>query len=108
MRFLGIDFIYMFILFILNRLVSISDKAPATRESGGDPQRSRATIDTPLDSHGQRIRATVSIGIAGFPDNAGAAYVLEKSDMALCERKQSGRNRVICHQGERGVLSAPA
>ena len=43
------------------------------------------------------IRATLSIGIATFPDHgANSQEVLTAADRALYEAKAKGRNRVIC------------
>ena len=59
-------------------------------------ERIRAAIDnTSFDMNGNRVAATISVGIASFPDCVDEAEdVLDKADVALYKSKQSGRNRV--------------
>lgn len=48
------------------------------------------------NSWGESIRATVSVGVATYPDNAASADDLFRAaDRALYAAKQAGRNRVI-------------
>jgi diguanylate cyclase (GGDEF)-like protein len=65
-------------------------------------ERIRTAIhNTSFDTHGSRITATVSIGIASFPDCVETAEdVLEKADIALYKSKQDGRNRVSYYDEE--------
>jgi diguanylate cyclase (GGDEF)-like protein len=73
-------------------------------------ERIRTAIrNTSFDTHGSRVTATVSLGIASFPDNVEkAADVLEKADIALYRSKQDGRNRVSYYDEEQELESAPA
>jgi diguanylate cyclase (GGDEF)-like protein len=58
-----------------------------------------------------RITASVSIGIAAFPESTGAPEdVLEKADVALYQSKQAGRDRgtVYRHDADAGPLRPDA
>ena len=65
-------------------------------------ERVRTAIrNTSFDTHGSRVSATVSVGIASFPDNVEkAADVLEKADIALYKSKQDGRDKVSYYDEE--------
>jgi diguanylate cyclase (GGDEF)-like protein len=70
---------------------------PETPCSGaaGVAERIRRSIEsTPLVTHEQKLTATVSIGIACYP-NHGADFesVLEKADQAMYSSKSGGKNR---------------
>ncbi len=72
-------------------------------------ERIRTAIrNTSFDTHGSRVSATISIGIASFPDNVeNAADVLEKADIALYKSKQDGRNKVSYYDEEMELAPAP-
>jgi len=59
-------------------------------------ERIRAVIDnTSFDVNGNHVTASVSIGIASFPDTVlDAGGVIDKADEALYSSKKSGKNRV--------------
>jgi len=63
-------------------------------------ERIRSAISgTTLDVDGQRIAATVSIGVACFPDDGRNLDALAaRADRALYQAKQEGRNRVARYQ----------
>lgn len=71
-------------------------------------ERIRAAIDnTSFDMNGNRVAATVSIGIASYPDGvAEAEAVLDKADVALYKSKHSGRNRVTYYDRSFEVVKA--
>jgi diguanylate cyclase (GGDEF)-like protein len=62
-------------------------------------ERIRNAIEsTPLETESKQIIATVSIGIASFPEHAGeAATVMDYADQALYKSKEQGRNRTTIH-----------
>jgi len=62
-------------------------------------ERIRAAIhESAFDMNGQHIAASVSIGIASYPESVDAAGdVLDKADVALYWSKQSGRDRVTVY-----------
>lgn len=82
----------------------------STEDALNAAERIRTTIDmNSFDMHGKRIRATVSVGIASYPDCvADAEYVLEKADVALYKSKHSGRNRVTYYDSGQEVVTALA
>ena len=56
----------------------------------------KAVANTSFDASGKRISATVSVGIATFPDQVSdITQLLEKADESLYLSKRSGRNRVM-------------
>lgn len=59
-------------------------------------ERVRLAIeDTPLEISDKKIAITVSIGIAGFPENGTEIEeIMHKADKALYRSKQNGKNRV--------------
>ena len=63
----------------------------------GVAERIRKGVESsPITSHGQTATATVSIGIASYPDH-GVIFesVLEKADQAMYASKAAGKNRVM-------------
>lgn len=68
-------------------------------------QRIRSQIEKTYytNSQGQRdLRATVSVGVAVYPDGVfSAAQLLEKVDQALYMAKRQGRNRVCIDPGSK-------
>jgi diguanylate cyclase len=72
-------------------------------------ERIRAAVhNSSFEMNGQYIAASVSIGIASFPESVEAAgNVLEKADVALYESKQSGRDRVTVYRGYIGSVKQP-
>jgi diguanylate cyclase (GGDEF)-like protein len=80
----------------------------STEQSRVAAERIRYAIDnTSFNMNGNRIAATVSIGIASFPDCVGEAEsVLDKADVALYKSKQSGRNRVTYYDKSLEVVTA--
>jgi diguanylate cyclase (GGDEF)-like protein len=66
-------------------------------------ERIRGIIEqTLVESAGNAIRATVSIGVAPIPAaGEGASTWLSEADIALYEAKQFGRNRVVAGKARR-------
>jgi diguanylate cyclase (GGDEF)-like protein len=73
-------------------------------------ERIRRAVDTaPLDFGGHLIKATVSVGIASYPRDAGdAATIMDKADRALYRAKQMGRNRVVACSDDAQATAASA
>jgi len=72
--------------------------------------RIRAAVhNASIEHQGERIRTSVSIGIASYPEGVSHAEdVLDKADEALYNSKHSGRNRVSCYVVKPETVSAIA
>lgn len=56
---------------------------------------------SPLEIDGKRVGCTVSIGVAGYPeDGATLEAVTARADRAMYQAKQRGRNRVVQFQAD--------
>src|SRR4029078_5213811 len=70
------------------------------RRAGADEQFEVATAAEP-------IRATISIGVAGFPkDGVDANELIHQADLAVYRAKLQGRNRVLRDSTERLLMAA--
>ncbi len=60
-------------------------------------ERIRDTVaSTPLSMDGRQVGCTVSIGVAGYPeDGLTIDAIASRADRAMYQAKQSGRNRVV-------------
>lgn len=60
-------------------------------------ERIRAAMEQEeVEVYEERVRVTISIGVASFPDDAvSAGELIEKADSALYQAKARGRNRVV-------------
>jgi len=72
---------------------------PETPSSGavGVAERIRKSIESypPIMSHGLSVAATVSIGIAGYPEHGtNLEAIMDKADRAMYKSKSSGKNRI--------------
>ena len=84
--------------FLRMRSATPAAPLPETPSSGaaGVAERIRKNVEmTPLVTREQRVPATVSIGVASYP-NHGVDFetVLEKADQAMYVSKAGGKNRV--------------
>jgi diguanylate cyclase (GGDEF)-like protein len=53
------------------------------------------------------LRVTLSLGVAGYPDDADKrATLVERADACLYQAKRSGRNRAIAASGPRPAARA--
>ncbi|MCM8797635.1 MAG: GGDEF domain-containing protein [Candidatus Omnitrophica bacterium] len=61
-------------------------------------ERIRKNIESnEINVYDERLKGTISVGIATFPDDAAdSALLIEKADKALYIAKEQGRNRVVC------------
>lgn len=70
-------------------------------DSGAVAERIRNAVSQKLSIGGQDILATVTIGIASFPDNGkDARTLLQNADMTLSRAKMQGRNNVLFYNRE--------
>jgi diguanylate cyclase (GGDEF)-like protein len=72
---------------------------PETPSGGavGVAERIRKAIESshPITSHGKAVAATVSIGIAGYPEHGtDLESIMDKADQAMYASKAGGKNRV--------------
>jgi diguanylate cyclase (GGDEF)-like protein len=60
-------------------------------------ERLRAAVaNRPVDTDQGPVRVTVSVGVAYLqPDDADAASLLSRADLAMCRAKEAGRDRVV-------------
>ena len=61
-------------------------------------ERIRQRVEThPFDVGGERVRVTVSVGVATFPSEGvdGPNALVREADRALYAAKEAGRNRVV-------------
>ena len=59
--------------------------------------------------NGQRINATVSIGVSCYPrDGETSEFLIKAADAALYEAKKTGRNRIVAATGKQEVYSIAA
>ncbi len=60
-----------------------------------------AVENTSFDSAGNQLRATISIGIASYPEHAvNLEELMSRADRALYRSKEAGRNKVTVHLTE--------
>jgi diguanylate cyclase (GGDEF)-like protein/putative nucleotidyltransferase with HDIG domain len=73
-------------------------------------RRALADARFEVETSSEPIRATVSIGIAAFPDDGqGANELIHQADLAVYRAKLQGRNRVLAASSESTLLtSAPS
>lgn len=71
-------------------------------------ERIRAGVEShPVDYQGSKIRVTLSIGVATFPEDGSTPHgLLAHADAALYEAKRAGRNRIQSGVGRSGNLFA--
>ncbi len=59
----------------------------------------QALQDTSVQAYDETLRVTISIGIAGFPnDSQDLTNLVDKADQALYRAKETGRNRVCVYK----------
>jgi len=59
----------------------------------------QALQDTSIQAYDETLRVTISIGIAGFPnDSQDLTALVDKADQALYQAKETGRNRVCIYK----------
>lgn len=69
----------------------------------------KAVENTSFDMQGQPVRTTVSIGVAGFPDNTqNTDELIRHADEALYRSKRDGRNRVTLWSSLEADKTPPA
>ena len=56
----------------------------------------KAVADAPLDFEGKRIRTSVSIGLACYPEDGRSIDAVQgRADRAMYTAKEQGRNRAV-------------
>ena len=70
-------------------------ETPGSSAAGVAERIRKAMEATPISARGQTVTATVSIGVACYPDHGSdLESVLEKADQAMYASKSAGKNRV--------------
>jgi diguanylate cyclase (GGDEF)-like protein len=67
-------------------------------ETQGLAELIRITLaESPLDSQGERLHLTISIGgiVSMANENESAMELLQRADAAMYQAKKDGRNRVV-------------
>ena len=81
-------------------LIALPDTDCATAAARAE-EYARGFSDAGARWQGQQISATLSAGVASFPEQAeDADKLLRCADIALYQAKKSGRNRVVAYSGE--------
>jgi len=89
-----------------DEFVALLPQLPATRAVETGERLRSAVENTSFDADGKKIKSTVSIGIATYPDEVGNVFeLLEKADEALYECKRTGRNLVTSYSSAQVVSS---
>ena len=70
-------------------------ETPASSAAGVAERIRKGMESTPISARGQTVTATVSIGIACYPNHGvDFEFVLEKADQAMYASKAGGKNRI--------------
>ena len=67
---------------------------PGTRRSRTSWPRDRSSHPS-LAPDGTKVHVTVSLGVAAYPEAAGADNLVAAADGALYEAKRAGKNKVM-------------
>jgi diguanylate cyclase (GGDEF)-like protein len=88
-------------------LLLLPNMTPAIAVQRAEQWRASFAATVTESEHGQ-IKATLSIGIACFPDDgASLAELTRGADVALYRAKAEGRNRVVLCRSSLGAAAAP-
>lgn len=81
-----------------DEFVVLLPETPCSGAAGVAARIRQSIEDTPLPTRNKKIRITVSIGIASYPEHGNnLKVILEKTDQAMYQSKTGGRNRVtVC------------
>ncbi|MEK6591934.1 MAG: GGDEF domain-containing protein [Pseudomonadota bacterium] len=81
-----------------DEFVVLLPETPCSSAAGVAARIRQNIEDTPLSVRNKKIRMTVSIGIASYPEHGdNLKAILEKTDQAMYESKTLGRNRVTMY-----------
>lgn len=79
-----------------DEFVALLPEAPAARALEVAQRIINTVASTPLDFEGKRIEASVSIGLASYPDDGRSIDAIQgRADRAMYLAKEQGRNRVV-------------
>lgn len=90
-------------------LIALPDTDWATAVARAE-EYGKGFADTGIQWQGQTITATISAGVASFPEQAdGADELLRCADIALYQAKKNGRNQVVAYSRDiNSLLPIPA
>ncbi|MEO8628005.1 MAG: GGDEF domain-containing protein [Betaproteobacteria bacterium] len=76
-------------------IAMLPETSPASARAVAERIR-RAVEAASADIHGTEVKTSVSVGLAGYPDDGSDLdVIMDKADKAMYRAKQAGRNRVI-------------
>ena len=79
-----------------DEFVALLPEAPAARTLEVAQRIIKAVANTPLEFEGRRIDASVSIGVASYPEDGRSIDTIQgRADRAMYLAKEQGRNRVV-------------
>ncbi len=79
-----------------DEFVALLPEAPAARALEVAQRIIQAVAATPLEFDGKRIKTSVSIGLASYPDDGRSIDALQvRADRAMYMAKEQGRNRAV-------------
>ena len=90
-----------------DRFAVILLSTPRGRGASTAERLRQAVEEVEIRFRGQRLKVTISLGVASFPeDSDDPDELIDLADKALYEAKRRGRNQVCLFEGTRPVRSA--
>jgi diguanylate cyclase (GGDEF)-like protein len=82
-----------------DEFVVLLPETPCACAAGVAARIRQSVENTPLSTSNKKIRITVSIGVASYPEHGtNFKAIMEKTDKAMYQSKSAGRNRVTVYR----------